>query len=358
MDSSELSKTVHQQELKPNSFAAHFNLGVDCRKRGDKQGAINAWTEALRIEPHNAHAYYDRGLTKAEVGDYNSALEDFNQAIAINPKYSNAYFQRDKVLQKLLDGSQTLPINSEKALICYQRGKVHLHFNEYKEAIKDFNEALQLNPHFAEAYYNRGKSRHQLKDQEGAIEDFQKAAQIFCDKNQVKKLAEWTPFELGESNKEEAILYLIQYLSWSSPYDQKRLAASGIQKLAKSFPNSCGLAIPHLLDNLSDLAPQVRQYALKALNLLNLPNSAVSKIRVIAEEDQKEYNRRIAQSLLNKMKTIENESYEDEEYEMNWVEYQDYLDCIEREPGLKSSQKIDLINGRKILFAGREVDYN
>ncbi len=41
MDINKSSKTVHQQELKPNSFATYFNLDVDCRQGGDKQEAIN-----------------------------------------------------------------------------------------------------------------------------------------------------------------------------------------------------------------------------------------------------------------------------------------------------------------------------
>lgn len=43
--------------------------------------------------------------------------------------------------------------------------------------------------------------------------------------------------------------------------------------------------------------------------------------------------------------------------EKDWVGSVDYLDSIEHEPGLTLSQKIDLVNGRKILINGREVNY-
>lgn len=353
MDTNKSGKAVHQQELKPYSFATYFNLGVDCRQRGDKQGAINAWTEALRIDPQNTHAYYERGVIRAEGGDYSGAVEDFNQVIRINPKYHNAYLQQDKIFQNLFKDSQVFSLNPKNAVTYLNRGKIHLQFKEYKESIKDFNQALQLNPHLAEAYYNRGKSRRQLKEQKEAIEDFQKAAQLLCDNNQVENLAEWTPFELGESNRKEAIYYLVRYLSWDSSYEQKRLAASAIDKLARSFPSNCELAIPYLLDNLSYPAPQVRQYVLKALNSLSLPNSAITQISAIAEKDPKEYNRKIAKAILKRIAQLEAE----EEYEMNWVEYEDYLGCIEREPGLNPSQKIALINGREIIFKGQKVDY-
>ncbi|MBD1945695.1 tetratricopeptide repeat protein [Coleofasciculus sp. FACHB-712] len=352
MDTNETANTAPQQKFNPKNFVDYFNLGVDCYQREDKQGAINAWTQALRIDPQNPHAYYYRGVTRAEIGHYNSAVEDFNHAIHINPKYSNAYYQRDKVSQKLLNGSKALSLHVENAIMYYQRGEVRWRSKDYKEAIKDFNQALRINPYLAEAYYKRGRCHRQLKEQEEAIKDLQKAAQLFCDNNQVEKLTEWTPFELGESNREEAIYYLIQYLSWSSSYEQKRLAASAIQKLARSFPNSCGLVIPHLLNNLSYPAPQVREYALKALDVLSLSEAAVPQIKAIAENDPKDYNRKIAQSILSRITLTE-----DEDPEMNWVEYEDYLSTIEREHGLTPAQKINLINGKTIYFMGNEVDY-
>jgi len=342
MNANNSDKILHQQQLKQSCFVTYFNLGVDCRKRGDKHGAIKAWTEALSINPNNPYAYYDRGVTKAELGDYIGALEDFNQAIHIHPRYANAYLQRDKVRRKLLEDNNTFLINFEDAFKFCQFGKYLLHNKDYKEAIKNFDQALQLNPNIAEAYYNRAKSRYKLKDRQGAIEDFQQAAKLLCDDNKIETLAKWTPFELGESNRKEAISYLIGYLAGNSSYDQRRLAASAIQKLAKIFPNDCQSAIPYLLDNLSNSAPQLRQYVLKALNLLSLPDSAITKIAAIAEKDSKKYNREIAQAILNKITPIEAE----QEYEMNWVEYEDYLGFIERDSGLTALQKIDLINGQ------------
>lgn len=92
-------RQVHQPQHKSESFIRYFNLGVDRRKAGDMQGAIEAWTQALRIDPKDTHAYYDRGVTKADVGNYKEAIEDLNQVIRLNPKYSNAYLQRDKIYQ-------------------------------------------------------------------------------------------------------------------------------------------------------------------------------------------------------------------------------------------------------------------
>ncbi len=290
-----------QQELSKN-FADYFNLGIDRRQLGDQQGVINAFNEALRLAPRNAHAYYYRGVAKFEVEDYIGAVEDFNQAIRITPKYFSAYRQLDKIRQHLLEGCKSLLHTPNNAVIYYQQGKKWLQLKDYQAAIKEFDQALEINPELAEAYYNRGKSLHQLKSKEAVNEDFKTAARLFCESNNVEELAKWTPFELGESNREEAIYYLIQYLSPQSSCNQKRLTASAIHKVAKNFKNSCDLAIPHLLNNLSESAPQVRLYTLKALSALNLPNSAISRITEIAEKDPKDYNRALAKSMLEKFK--------------------------------------------------------
>lgn len=290
------------QEYQSENFVTSFNLGVDLRQKGDRQGAIEAWTQTLCIQPSNTHAYYYRGITKAEIGDFTGAIEDFRQVLQFNPKYFNAYRQLDKISQKILDDSKSSPPISQAAIVYYQRGEFHLQRQEYQKAIDDFNQALQFNPNLAKAYYNRGKSRHQLKDKEGFIEDLQKAAQLFCSSNQVEELAKWSPFELGESSRKEAINYLIQHLYSNKSYDSKRTAASGIRKLASRFKDTCELAIPYLLNNLTDPAPQVRQYTLKALEVLTLPDSAIQTIKAVAENDPKDYNRVIAQTILKKFK--------------------------------------------------------
>ncbi|MBH8572230.1 tetratricopeptide repeat protein [Nostocaceae cyanobacterium CENA369] len=196
--------------------------------------------------------------------------------------------------------SSHLLFKPNNAITYYQLGKVQLQLLEYQKAIQEFSQALQMNPNFAEAYYYRGKSYHKLNDKQRAIADFQTSAKIVCEHNQSEKMASWTPFELGESNREEAIKHLLPYLSSANSYDDRRLAASAINKLANSFKKSCELAIPHLLENLSEPAPQLRQYTLKALSVISLPNYALSQIQAIAENDPKDYNRKIAKTLLNR----------------------------------------------------------
>jgi tetratricopeptide (TPR) repeat protein len=94
---------IYLNEASLKNFARYFNLGVDRSRRGDKQKAIKAWTQAIQLNPQNTHAYYNRGVTKAEIGDFSGALQDFNKAIQLNHKYL------------------TLTVSEIKSMSCHQK---------------------------------------------------------------------------------------------------------------------------------------------------------------------------------------------------------------------------------------------
>jgi len=157
----------------------------------------------------------------------------------------------------------------------------------------------------AKCYYERGKLSLTLHDTQEAIEDFQRAAKFYCENNHTQELAEWTVFQLRESNREEAIRYIIKYLANGS-FIQKKLATLAIHKFSSKFKESCNLAVPYLLDNLSESLPRLREFTLEVIfdviNVLTLPNSAALRIKEIAENDPKDYMKDLAKSILEKIK--------------------------------------------------------
>ena len=68
-----------------------------------KQGAIDDYTLAIKINPNYAGAYYNRGNARYELGDKQGAIEDYNQAIKINPNLDLAYNNRAYVYYQLGD---------------------------------------------------------------------------------------------------------------------------------------------------------------------------------------------------------------------------------------------------------------
>lgn len=110
-------------------------------------------------------------------------------------------------------------------------------------------------------------------------------------------LSKLSPLELGATGDPGAVPYLVRFLYRGGP-NERRLAASAIGKLAEKHRDACTFAAVALLDCLGDPAPQVRQYALKALAAVPLPSEAAALLAYICEEDEKPYNRAEAASLL------------------------------------------------------------
>ncbi|MFN5595247.1 MAG: tetratricopeptide repeat protein, partial [Aphanizomenon sp.] len=86
------------------------------------------------------------------LGDKQAAIDDFTQAIKINPNYDKAY---------------------------NNRGSVRDDLGDKQGAIDDYTLAIKFNPNLAQAYNNRGVVRKELGDKQGAIDDFQQAANLF-----------------------------------------------------------------------------------------------------------------------------------------------------------------------------------
>jgi lipoprotein NlpI len=86
-------------------------------------------------------------------GNQKGAIDDYTQAIKLYPKYSEVY---------------------------NYRGLARSTYYEYPEgALPDYNEAIKLNSTYAKAYFNRGNLKSYLSDRKGAIADLKKAADLF-----------------------------------------------------------------------------------------------------------------------------------------------------------------------------------
>ena len=99
-----------------------------------------------------AEDFLIQGEEKYEKGDYQGAIAAYTQAIALNPNYAEAY-----------NG----------------RGNARYALGDNKGAVADYSEALRINPNFAAAYQNRGVARRDSGDKPGAMQDFQKAADLY-----------------------------------------------------------------------------------------------------------------------------------------------------------------------------------
>jgi tetratricopeptide (TPR) repeat protein len=126
--------------INPNADNAYNNRGNARLNSQDLQGAISDYNRALRINPEHPLAYYNRGLALARLGNYNAAIASYTRALQVNPNYDLAY---------------------------NNRGVARSNLGDYLGAIEDYEQAIRINPNFTRAINNRADAQRRLAAQGG-----------------------------------------------------------------------------------------------------------------------------------------------------------------------------------------------
>jgi tetratricopeptide (TPR) repeat protein len=73
------------------SAEGFFKRGVYKVLLTDYRGAIDDFTQAIRLHPNDAKGYTNQVFAHAALGDQQGVIKDFNQAIRINPENADGY---------------------------------------------------------------------------------------------------------------------------------------------------------------------------------------------------------------------------------------------------------------------------
>src|ERR1017187_6064448 len=72
----------------------YLKVGDDKFRQKDFLGAINDFTQSLKIDSTYTTAYFFRGNAKYEIKDYKGAIADFTKLIVADNKDENVYLNR------------------------------------------------------------------------------------------------------------------------------------------------------------------------------------------------------------------------------------------------------------------------
>jgi tetratricopeptide (TPR) repeat protein len=183
-------------------YHKYILLGDECINNQDYQGAINNYSQALKLNPKNAQIYFKRAEIHHHLGNFQNAINDYSRAIYINPKDAYSYNNRGIIYEKfgyihhaINDYEAALRINPKEAVVYLNLAITYYNLNEIDRIYIDeigwmdideitisyLNQALNINPEFLKAYYVRGKFRFQRGDISGAFEDFNTIIKIESD---------------------------------------------------------------------------------------------------------------------------------------------------------------------------------
>ena len=163
-------------EIKSDYGRAHNNLGAILTEQGEYLLAISHYAEAFRLEPGNGRAFFnlysahnDLGIRQTDQGDLTGAITHYREAIRVNPSYADAYSNLGNALaaggesdEAIHQYRQALRLKPDFAMAANNLGIALIRQGKEEEAIASFSRALQINPGFARARKNLEMARGSL----------------------------------------------------------------------------------------------------------------------------------------------------------------------------------------------------
>jgi len=144
--------------------------GVELRKQGKYEEAIQIFTEAIKVNPQNAVLYLQRADTYRMAKKSDLAISDYSQALSMSPKVPGAYYARGLAYggkgsynEAIQDFSQVIAMQPRAYNAYFFRGMTYLHKNQIEDAVNDFNQAIKLKPDDYKSYYYKGIAAEKLQ---------------------------------------------------------------------------------------------------------------------------------------------------------------------------------------------------
>nr|MDO8088310.1 tetratricopeptide repeat protein [Candidatus Sigynarchaeum springense] len=154
-------------------------------KKGDIEGAIEAYKRVLSIHPDNANALNGIGIAHAMMKDYPAAIKYYEQVISLIPddpspwiNKGNANLNQNRFEDAMTDYNRAIELNPKDVDVWNSLGNARFKANDIRGAIEAYEKATALNANFSIAWRNLAIARNRLKDHAGAIEACEKLIDI------------------------------------------------------------------------------------------------------------------------------------------------------------------------------------
>ena len=155
---------------------------------GNYQEAVEAYTEAVRLDPHNSKAYLGLAQAHGALNQPERVEEDYELAIRAAPEADAPRAARavarifaQRYADAIPDLDAAIRLEPDDASLYHWRGLARLNLEQPELALPDFNRALQADPQgndsFGDDHNNRGLAEFALGRYEEALADYNRATE-------------------------------------------------------------------------------------------------------------------------------------------------------------------------------------
>ncbi len=162
-----------------------YNKGNVYASAGQRDKALEAFSEAISLKPNDAESYMRRGSMYAVMREYDKASTDLDKAVELDPKNANCYCGRGilhaymhKDDKALADFDKAVEIRPEDPVILLNKSIFHLRLKQLDKALEIVEKTIQLDPEFALGHFHRGLIYEQLRQVDKALEDYRRAVKL------------------------------------------------------------------------------------------------------------------------------------------------------------------------------------
>ncbi|XP_026142291.1 uncharacterized protein ttc6 isoform X3 [Carassius auratus] len=175
-------------QKQPEDVIMLHTLGVIHHRLGQLQEAVDAYSQALRLDPFLQDSHVGRGNVFMDYGHNHArkqAQRDFLSALHLNPLCSSARISLAYNLQVLgffqrAWNQFTVAVEvNPKCWAAYEgRAVTSLQMGNMFAALQDINTAIKCNPHAEQLFTNRGLIQQFMGDKASAMKNYQTAISL------------------------------------------------------------------------------------------------------------------------------------------------------------------------------------
>jgi superkiller protein 3 len=149
----------------PGDFWLNFDLGYQLSEAKDHVGAVRYYSAAVSIRPDSAAAHNNLGIALTDQGKLDEAIAEYRKAIELDPKYASphsnlgeALRRQGKLVEAVAEDRKAIALDPKHAGAHNNLGIALWNQGKLDEAVAEWRQAIALDPRLAHPHMNIGQA--------------------------------------------------------------------------------------------------------------------------------------------------------------------------------------------------------